>query len=142
GACFAPPPIGGNGAIVLHDDARDGPALTWRWATDAVTYHVSDFGDPRASIDYTLCVYDEENLPFGVRRRRGVVAALRVPAGISCGDAPCWSSKRDGGFGYRDRAGAADGVRRLVLRRGRANEPSLLLDARGRLLEFRNPPLA
>src|SRR5439155_3003971 len=121
-------------AVIADDDG--GTALRWRWAAPR-TSPLIDFGTPDlpAENDYRLCVYDHRGLPFGVRRRRSVVAALRVPSGGSCGRAACWR-RRPARFRYHDAAGTSDGVTQVLARRAGAHRPSLLLDARGERLHL------
>jgi len=87
---------------IRHDPAtpeRDG--LLWKWFRGNAPR--SHFGSPTMTTDSTLCLYDQN----------GLVSALHVPAGGTCGDAPCWIETASG-FRYRDAAAARDGVRIVV----------------------------
>ena len=112
--CHASPAVGAFGSLAVIADDDGGTALRWRWAAPR-TSPLIDFGTPDlpAENDYRLCVYDHRGLPFGVRRRRSVVAALRVPSGGSCGRAACWR-RRPARFRYHDAAGTSDGVTQVL----------------------------
>ncbi len=88
----------------------------------------ASFGDPSA-VDGTvvaLYVYDDAGAQ---------VAALEVDrAGESCGTKPCWKPlggvpPTGNGFGYKDAAGSASGVRSLKLGGGAAGKSSLSVSA-------------
>ncbi len=88
----------------------------------------ASFGDPSA-VDGTvvaLYVYDDAGAQ---------VAALEVDrAGESCGTKPCWKPlgavlPTGSGFGYKDAAGSASGVRSLKLAGGAAGKSSLSVSA-------------
>jgi cysteine-rich repeat protein len=117
-------------------------ALSWRWSPSRTGARpvVADFGDPRVSSAYTLCVFDRRELA-GARRRRHVVASLRVAAGGSCSNKRCWRLRRGHAFVYGDRSASSDGVSRLILRPGRSGGHGIELEAHGPSLQFRPPPL-
>lgn len=71
-------------AIVLSDsidDAKD--KLTWNWKKGAAT-SAADFGDPRRTAGYAVCVYDDG----------GLVASASIPAGGTCDGEPCWEVRK------------------------------------------------
>jgi hypothetical protein len=68
----------------------------------------ADFGDPRSSARYALCVYL-------VSATSSHTMGAAMPPGGSCSGRPCWSTRR-GGFGYDDRRDAAGtGIRGMRL---------------------------
>ena len=85
--------------------------LAWTWKRGAPTM-LGELGDPPGGDGYVLCLYDET----------GVVPALlfraTVPGGGTCDGGPCWTPKSDRGFGYKNKAGAPDGVVSTRLRSG------------------------
>jgi cysteine-rich repeat protein len=96
--------------------------LVWSWKSSAET-PLSIFGDPRATNDYTLCIYDSA----------GLLMQFTAPAGSTCKDGkPCWllGSK---GFKYADRSSAHDGISNLKLKPGAAGSAKLELKAKGQL---------
>jgi X-Pro dipeptidyl-peptidase (S15 family) len=78
--------------------------LDWRWRGAAS----ADFGDPTATTDYALCVYDGT---------AALIASALAPAGTTCGKKPCWSANRKG-FRYADDARASTGVGTVALSTG------------------------
>jgi hypothetical protein len=92
----------------------------------------ADFGDPGVAdgTAVAVCLYDDSTVQ---------VAALEVDrAGESCGTPPCWKPvgkpPPDGqGFGYKDPAASAAGVRSLKLKGGGAGRSSLAVSASNKL---------
>jgi cysteine-rich repeat protein len=70
------------------DPTRRQVQFAWRGASA-----FSDFGDPNATTDYTLCVYDQS----------GSVVGMTAPAASSCGTQPCWSVREGSSVQYKDR---------------------------------------
>jgi hypothetical protein len=112
-------------AIVLRDasnDAKD--LLRWKVARGPSTT-MRAFGDPVGGVaTIRLCVYDASAAPQPL-----VVAA--VGAGGTCGRKPCWKVSGNGGYRYRDRAGASGGVTDVKLRTTPTGEAQLLVKGRG-----------
>ncbi len=106
------------------DDAKD--QLQWKWGKGAATA-LADFGDPLASTDYALCVYDGATL----------VASSLIPAGGTCSGKPCWKGNAKG-FQYKSKTLAPDGVAQLKLQAGAAEKAQVQLKAKGVLMEM--PP--
>src|SRR5207244_866185 len=88
--CHESPEVGPYGSLEMTRSAKTGRLFRWRWAAPE-PWPPGDIGvpglDPKAG--YTLCIYDHQSAPR-VRRRATLVAALRVPAGGTCGRKPCW----------------------------------------------------
>jgi hypothetical protein len=123
-----PPTVAGKSVVQLTDrTANDKDRLGWKWSAGTAT--VADFGDPVATDDYALCIYD------GAERR----LALGIPAGGTCGGKPCWRRKSTG-FVYRDGAARPDGITVLTLRAGIDGKAQIQAKGRGALLAV--PPLA
>jgi hypothetical protein len=90
----------------------------------------SDLGNPLGSggTAYGLCVYDQTGFlagEFEVDR-----------AGASCGGLPCWSAIGDDppdgkGYKYKDEAGDADGVRKVLYKGGDAGKSKVILKGKG-----------
>jgi hypothetical protein len=81
-----------------------GDRLDWRWKGAAS----ADFGDPTASTDYALCIYDGS---------AALIASALAPAGTTCGKKPCWSTTKTG-FRYGDGGRASTGVATAALSTG------------------------
>lgn len=99
---------------LIHDQLSGRNLLMWRWRGGPGP---GSFGDPTATTDYALCLYDETNDSPVLR----LVAT--TPAGGTCGSRPCWSAG-GGRFRYSNPDGTG-GLRRIVLREG-AQGPSAI----------------
>jgi len=102
--------------------------LVWKWLKAAAT-DVADFGNPIVTTSYRLCVYD--GAP-------SLVADAAVHGAGSCAGRPCWNRK-GAGFGYRDKAGGADGITKVTLYAGAGTTAKIVLTAAGTALDV--PPL-
>lgn len=99
--------------------------LAWTWKKGAATAAV-DLGDPRTARTYGLCVWTGAPAT--------TLATIRIPP-----DAGAWNRKKDGGFAYRDKTGAADGATKVTLKPGAAGKAKIVVQARGPNLAA--PPL-
>lgn len=110
--------------------SRTGAAsLTWGWRAGTATT-AADFGDPLASDDYDLCVFDAA--PPAPR----LVAAMTAEAGSTCGSSPCWRAVGEPagarGYDYRGRTPfAPDGVSRVRLVPGATGRAKVSVEGRG-----------
>ena len=86
--------------VLLVD--TDGPKdrLVWAHRNNHDSFTPGDFGDPTTTTDYALCIYEPTR----------ILSKIFIPAGSG------WRSGRLGGFTYKDRSGATDGVKSLKLR--------------------------
>jgi hypothetical protein len=84
--------------------------LTWKWTKGQGTT-LADFGNPIATDDYSLCVYDDSGSAASVLFR------ATIPAGGTCGAKACWKGSSTG-FKYIDRSGTAAGIRKASLKAG------------------------
>jgi hypothetical protein len=109
--------------------------LGWKWISGQATT-LADFGDPRTSDDYVLCVYDES----GVVPLVAIQAA--APAGGTCGTKPCWTASGTTGFAYKDKAGTPQGVVSVKLKAGLAGKAKVQVKGKGPLLGLPALPLA
>ncbi|MFN8544645.1 MAG: DNRLRE domain-containing protein [Candidatus Binatia bacterium] len=69
-------------------DSKD--RFSWKWIKGAATT-LADLGNPTASTDYLLCVYDQSANPQPIM-------TLHLPAGGTCGVVPCWKALNGKGF--------------------------------------------
>ena len=84
-----------------------------------------DFGEPRLTTGYELCVFDD-----ATSATPGVVASATIPAGTVCGSYLCWDMNGHG-FRYRDRSRLHDGVETLTLRGGSPGKGKIALRSEG-----------
>ena len=83
----------GRSSLLLHDVIPDkGDRLVWKWMKGAATAK-GEFGNPVATTDYELCVYDGNG---------HLVARGCAPASGDCDGRPCWKETSNG-FAYRKR---------------------------------------
>jgi len=98
--------------------------LVWKWLYGAAT-SIADFGNPLATTNYQLCVYDAGG---------NTIAQASAPPGGDCGGRPCWLQKSSG-FRYRSRVRTPSGGPRsfvkLDLRQGPAGKAKIFLRGRG-----------
>jgi cysteine-rich repeat protein len=108
--------------LLLKDKTPDaGDVVTWKWTKGAATT-LAELGDPVATTNYVACLYD------GASALR---MTLRMPAGGTCGSAPCWKPKDAKGFTYSDKERTPDGVKKLTLASGPAGKAKIALTAKG-----------
>jgi hypothetical protein len=125
GACRTP----GKSLLLIKDgtpDRRD--RIVFRWLQGATTTQ-AELGDPLASDDYRICVYDAS----------GRIRSNTAPAGGTCADADCWQelgpADEPRGFRYRDKELTPDGTQNVSLRSGAAPRPRVIWKARGEGLD-------
>ncbi len=97
--------------------ARD--TLSWTWK-GGVPISQSDFGSPDSATDFSLCIYDSEGLKL----------SSTIPAGGTCGGRDCWREKSKGWY-YGGASTPPDGIRRVRLKPGDANQATLKVSGRG-----------
>jgi len=99
----------------------------WKFVKGEATT-VADFGDPTLTDDYTLCVFDDGAEVF----------RASIPAGGTCGTAPCWRAMSTG-YKYIDRDRTPDGVLKTLLKAGASGKTKIIVKGKGENLPF---PLA
>jgi hypothetical protein len=105
------------------------PQLTWKWkGGDGVA--LADLGDPTASTDYQLCVFEDADTSPAVLFGAGAPAA-------SCGVEPCWKALSTRGFQWKNRTGAGDGLTSVVVKTGAAGKAAVVLKGKGDALRDR-----
>jgi cysteine-rich repeat protein len=115
----------------IRIDART-RTLGWAWASGAAT-NMADFGDPRHSTGYAVCV-------FGDRPDTPLVAAV-ANFGRSCaGNRGCWRRSKKG-FRYRSSSRRPDGLSAITLRAGGAGKARIDVRAKGNKLTMPALPL-
>jgi len=111
------------------DEAKD--LLVWKWAAgDAVT--LGEIGDPTTSDGFTLCLWDGGGT---------AVTEAAVSAGGTCDGKPCWKGTKTG-YLYKDKAGTAGGVQKLLVKAADAGKSKLVVKAKGTNLDTPSLPLA
>jgi hypothetical protein len=118
--------------LALHDanlDARD--RVSWTWSGGEAD--VLDFGDPRKSTDYALCVFEE--LGYG-----RTLLKSAVPAGGRCSGRPCWTGKRTG-YRYFDATGGTSGITSIVMKSGAAGKAGIVVQGHGGKLDLQSLPV-
>lgn len=89
---------------------------SWRWK--GTNTAKEDFGDPLGTTDYRVCIHDGMNtLPV-------LVAAQSVPAGEN------WK-ETSGGFKYKSKDGAPDGVTKVTLKEGTFGKARVKVKGKG-----------
>ncbi len=159
GACDEPTPVcpdtpmdgclagaAERGKLVLRDKppAKDGlDSMVWKLAATAADFN--DFGDPRHSTSYALCLYDSR--ASGVGEPPNLIRSFQVPEADFCtaagpAGATCWKSIVNRKYLFRDQRKPApnDGVRKMVLTSSsKPGKATILVQAKGEELD--PPPL-
>ncbi len=121
-----------HGVLRLADyrnDHRD--SLTWRGRSVEPT-QVADFGDPETSA-YDLCLIDATG---------DIILQSSVGEGERCFGNPCWRPLGSRGYQFTDTNGSRGGIRRIVFRKRRASDLSIVITAGGLGLRMPDLPLA
>lgn len=129
-ACPAAPDVGCLAAelsqLAVKNSGDDSNTLSWKWKKGDSFSH-DDLGDPLASTEYLLCVYDSTSGIFSLS------TSLLVPPGIA------WTNKDPKGWQYKDSSGTHDGVQKIKLKPGDSSRSSVQLKARGASLPLPAP---
>ena len=108
----------GKGLFLLKDKSSNkGDRLVWKLVRGQATA-VADFGDPTATTDYRMCVYDQ------TAGSDTVVMSVDIPSGA------LWANKSFG-FKYRDKQRTSDGVKVVVLKAGDEGKSVLIVKGKG-----------
>ncbi len=128
GLCPSAPSTGcltaGRSVLRIKQADAERRRVTWKWLRG--TTAVGDFGDPTASADYALCLYDQT----------GRLLDANVPS-----HPDKWRALA-GKFRYRDGAATADGVKKILLKEGDSNDGKVKIVAKGSALPDIALPLA
>jgi hypothetical protein len=117
---------------IKNKDTDKGDSLTWKLKKGEAT-PVADFGNPLAGTAYEVCMRNEST--------GATIFQAAVPAGGTCGGAPCWKALGGNGYRYRDSVGTAGGVRALVLKAGGEGKTSVTVKGKGQTLLLPALPL-
>ncbi len=117
-----------SGLVRLQDSTSQNPdptdKLTWEWWRGSATQK-AEFGDPRATTNYDLCVFD---VPAGTPE---LVMSEHVAAAATCSsNKPCWKSTNSG-FTYTDRKLLNGPISSLILKQGTDGKAKITLKGKG-----------
>ncbi len=108
----------GKGLLLLKDKATDkSDKLIWKLLKGEETT-LGDFGNPVATTDYLLCVYDQTGA------QDTIIMSLEIPSGAD------WQSKTTG-FKYKDKSTTPDGVKVIVAKAGDAGKAKIIVKGKG-----------
>ncbi len=118
------PFVSGKASILLKKGATGAKdQIKWKWAAGTRTT-LAEYGNPLATTDYQVCVYDQT----------GLVLDATAPAGGICAGKPCWKPTGLSGYRYKNKSLAPDGIHQLALRTGADGKAKIQLAGRGALL--------
>ncbi len=103
------------------DHSKD--KLLWKWIKGQATT-LAELGNPTATTDYALCVYDAN----------GVITHVGVPSSASL-----WAAAGSNGFKYSDTTLCHDGAQTVVLKSGGADKTKAIVKGKG--VNLPAPPL-
>jgi hypothetical protein len=124
------PTVAGAARVTLRADL-----IKWRWARGEETGN-DDFGDPAATDDYQLCIFETTNI--GSRR---LLQGTAFPAGGSCGDELCWTplGTPPGERGFRYYDDRQPGIASLLLKPGPEGRALIAARSHGAHVELPTP---
>src|SRR6185436_1376717 len=92
------PTVSGKAALKLKNTSpNEKDQLQWKYGSGAATTF-AEFGNPTATEDYYLCIYNAGAL----------VSSSRIPAGGDCSGKPCWKATGSG-YQYKSKTLDPDG---------------------------------
>jgi len=123
------PVLSGKAKLLLKDrtaGADKADLVLWRWSRGART-DAADFGDPGATDQYAVCIYDATG--------SSLLFVANAPAGGACGTKPCWKAlgkpPASKGFRYRDKERTPDGLLKVRLKPGADGKAKIILKGKG-----------
>ncbi len=103
--------------MLIKDRDADGAGakdkLIWKWIKGPAAMQ-TDFGDPTAATNYTLCIYHEVF--------QTVVSQAFIPGGDLCGALQCWKALGSKGYSRSDTAAGTAGISKVLLKGGPASK--------------------
>ncbi len=121
----------GASITIRNNELNTRDLVDFKWGQGAAV-EPFELGDPRATTDYTLCVFD------GNGRLK---LSASVPAGGQCGDNQCWKASGKG-YQYADKLRLADGIGKIRLSSGSVGKSQVQVRGQGRFLSLPTLPLA
>jgi len=114
--CAAAPLAGcvvpGKGSLVVTEKAPGKEKLKVTLSKIQRELTPIDFGDPvTGTTGYNVCVYDSGDVLRGEY-------TLDLPGEVCSNGKPCWTTISDKGYKFKDKAAAADGIRKAMVRGG------------------------
>lgn len=119
--------VAGGAALIIKDNG-DKDSFLWKLVKGPLVDKAADIGDPSASDDYVLCLYDEAAMI------PELVSEMDIESGGNCYVKPCWSDKGTT-FLFKHKAGV---VSSASLGAGEPGQSKVLVKAKG---AFRAPGL-
>jgi hypothetical protein len=107
--------------LIKRGSTEAADQVSWRWIKGSATAP-DDFGNPVATTNYDLCVFDQGGA--------NLVLHTTAPAAAICAGAPCWKALASG-WKYRDSDRSSDGVQKILMRAGSAGAAKAQSRARG-----------
>jgi hypothetical protein len=118
--------------VIIKNKGGSGNTLAWKWLDGDAP--LAEFGDPRATTRYALCVYDAASQVSAVK------LSIEVAPASLCSGSPCWSpSGGVRGFRFVDSSGAQQGAKKLLLKGGKPGKDKLRVKAGGLALTLPPP---
>jgi hypothetical protein len=124
-----------RGSVQLNDRSPDtADKFSWKWLLGSTTS--AEFGDPANGLTgYDLCVYDTTG---GIP---SVAWHASIPGGGLCSGRPCWQAAA-GSYRFVDTSGALDGITKIILKAGTADNAKIQVKGSGAALGLPLLPLA
>jgi len=127
-ACLIPTAVGAAQLQIKNNAADLKDQVSWKWSKGQAT-PVPAFGDPLATDDYALCIFDESSAEPSLLFR-----AIADAGGV-CAGKPCWKTlgkvPAHKGYKFQDKELSPDGFDQLQLKAGDAGRASISAKLKG-----------
>ncbi|HYC53686.1 MAG TPA: hypothetical protein VEL28_01935 [Candidatus Binatia bacterium] len=110
----------GKSKLSLTQDSQGGARLSWKWSAGQATA-IEDFGDPAATTEYALCMYDADG---------DLISTALAPAAGTCSGKPCWRVS-SGSVRYYDPELSPSGLRKMNLKAGQDGRARIVVTGAG-----------
>jgi len=130
-ACTEPVRAGASHLKLVQKGAPDDDRLVWTLGEGGATSSDA-LGDPRVTTAYGLCLFDGSG---------ALVLRAVLPPGGRCGGKPCWRRQRER-IVYADPTLGTAGMRKLLVKAGRAGKAKLAAVGRGAGLGLPSLPIS
>ena len=123
-------PLSVNSLLMVKERASPSKnRIVWKWNDGAAT-SATDFGDPRSTTSYTVCIYDQDaTAPGGV----SLMLSATAPPGSK------WSPTSTG-YRYQDTTLSPGGLRKILLRAGADHAAQIMVTGKRDNLALQSLP--
>ncbi|HYC57148.1 MAG TPA: FG-GAP-like repeat-containing protein [Candidatus Binatia bacterium] len=114
----------GGVKLSMENAGGDSQSFSWQWGSGEAT-SLADYGNPLATDDYELCIYEDDVLIHG----------LSMPAGDVCPVKACWKQTATA-WGYKDKLLTPAGISKAKLGSGAEGKAKIQVKGKGVVLDL------